>query len=149
VNVTARAVALTLLVVGADQATKALARGAVGPGGEDSVLPGISLVDVRNRGIAFGLFEQGGPVLVLVTIAVVAVLLVFFARNRHRRYAWVPTGLLLGGAAGNLIDRTISHAVTDFVKVPLWPAFNLADVAITVGVVSLFYVLEGRHARPT
>jgi signal peptidase II len=50
--------------------------------------------------------------------------------------------MLLGGAAGNLIDRIRDGAVTDFVKLPHWPAFNLADVSITLGVLTLIYVLE-------
>ena len=61
---------------------------------------------------------------------------------------WLPTGLLLGGAAGNLIDRLDRGYVTDFIDLPLWPAFNIADICITLGVLSLLYVLEGppRHA---
>ena len=69
-------------------------------------------------------------------------------RSRRRPLVWLPTGLLLGGAAGNLIDRLDRGYVTDFIDLPLWPAFNLADMAITFGVLSLLYVLEGppRHA---
>ena len=66
-------------------------------------------------------------------------------RNRDRRLVWLPTGLLIGGAAGNLIDRIREGAVTDFVDVSWWPAFNVADVAITFGVVTLLYVLETSH----
>ena len=55
---------------------------------------------------------------------------------------WLPTGLLLGGAAGNLIDRIRLGAVTDFIKFPHWPAFNVADICVTFGVISLIYVLE-------
>ena len=58
---------------------------------------------------------------------------------------WLPTGLLVGGAIGNIIDRLRDGAVTDFLKLPHWPAFNVADMAITFGVLALFYVLEGRR----
>ena len=80
----------------------------------------------------------------MVVVAVVALgaLLAFFLTHLHRRLVWLPTGLLLGGAAGNLIDRVRAGAVTDFVKLPHWPAFNVADIAITVGVILLVYVLE-------
>jgi len=144
----ARAAALTVAVVAADQGTKALVRAGVELGDRDGILPGVELVHVRNRGVAFGLFSDGGLVLVAVGVVSVAALLVFFARHSRRPLVWLPTGLLLGGAAGNLIDRLRDGYVTDFIDLPLWPAFNLADMCITFGVLSLLYVLEGppRHA---
>ena len=143
-----RAAALTLVVVAADQATKALIRGNVDLGSRDGVLPGVEIVHVRNRGVAFGLFADGGLVLVAIGVASVLALLAFFATHSRRPLVWLPTGLLLGGAAGNLIDRTRQGFVTDFIDLPFWPAFNLADSCITIGVLSLLYVLEGppRHA---
>jgi signal peptidase II len=60
---------------------------------------------------------------------------------------WLPTGLLIGGAAGNLLDRVREGAVTDFIDFPAWPAFNVADMAITFGVLTLLYVLEGPPRR--
>jgi signal peptidase II len=144
----ARAAALTLAVVVADQVTKALVRANVDLGSRDGVLPGIEIVHVRNRGVAFGLFSDGGLVLVVIGIASVVALLAFFATHSRRPLVWLPTGLLLGGAAGNLIDRTRQGFVTDFIDLPFWPAFNVADSCITIGVLSLLYVLEGppRHA---
>ena len=64
-----------------------------------------------------------------------------------RPWLWLPTGLLVGGALGNLIDRLVNGAVTDFIKLPLWPAFNVSDMAITFGVLALLYVLEGSPSR--
>ena len=143
-----RAAALALAVVAADQATKALVRANIDIGGRDGVFPGVELVHVRNRGVAFGLFADGGFVLVAIGAACVVALLAFFATHSRRPLVWLPTGLLLGGAAGNLIDRLHQGYVTDFIDLPLWPAINLADTAITIGVLSLLYVLEGppRHA---
>jgi signal peptidase II len=143
------AAAVALATVAADQAVKALVRTTIERGEEVELLLGIQLVNVRNRGIAFGLFAGGGAVLVIFAVAALAALLIFFARHRDRPLVWLPTGLLIGGALGNLLDRTLEGAVTDFVDLPLWPAFNLADVAITLGVISLLYVLEGppRHGR--
>jgi signal peptidase II len=137
-----RAAVLAAGIVAADQATKALARGAVARGDSDPVLPGVELVNTRNTGVAFGLFDQGGAVVTLITVVALLALLVFFVRNLDRPLAWLPTGLLLGGAVGNLIDRLGGEGVTDFVKLPVWPAFNVADVCITVGVLALVYVLE-------
>ncbi len=141
-----RAAVLAAGIVAADQATKALARGAVARGDSDPILPGVELVNTRNTGVAFGLFSGGGVAVTLITLAALAALLAFFARNLDRPLVWLPTGLLLGGAVGNLIDRLGGEGVTDFVKLPAWPAFNLADVCITVGVVALVYVLEKPRA---
>jgi signal peptidase II len=141
-----RAAVLAAGIVAADQVTKALARGAVARGDSDPVLPGVELVNTRNTGVAFGLFSGGGVAVTLITLAALAALLAFFARNLDRPLVWLPTGLLLGGAVGNLIDRLGGEGVTDFVKLPAWPAFNLADVCITVGVVALVYVLEKPRA---
>ena len=143
----ARAAGLALAVVAADQGTKALVRANVRFGSRDGVFPGVELVHVRNRGVAFGLFSDGGIVLIAIGVVSVAALLAFFATHSRRPLVWLPTGLLLGGAAGNLIDRLREGFVTDFIDLPLWPAFNLADSCITIGVLSLLYVLEGppRH----
>jgi signal peptidase II len=140
-----RAAALAVGVLAADQATKTLVRSSLERGDEDPIFPAVTLVNTRNRGVAFGLFADGGLLVGLVTAAALAALLVFFVLNRRRALAWLPTGLLLGGAVGNLIDRLAEGAVTDFIKLPAWPAFNLADMAITFGVLSLIYVLEGKR----
>jgi signal peptidase II len=133
--------------VAADQAVKALVRSTIDRGDAVDLFLGIKLVNVRNDGIAFGMLSGGGALLVIFAVAALAALLVFFIRHRNRPLVWLPTGLLIGGAAGNLIDRTREGAVTDFLDFPLWPAFNVADMAITFGVLTLLYVLEGppRH----
>jgi signal peptidase II len=142
-----RAALVAVATVAADQAAKALVRSTIERGeGVDLVL-GIQLVNVRNRGVAFGMFSGGGVLLVLFALAALAALLVFFARNRDRPLVWLPTGLLIGGATGNLIDRAREGAVTDFIDLPAWPAFNVADMAITFGVLTLLYVLEGPPRR--
>ncbi len=142
-----RACVLAGAVIAADQATKALVRAGIEPGVRHGFLPGINLVNVRNRGIAFGLFTDSGLLLTLVTIAALVGLVVYFFRHAERRLIWVPTGLLLGGALGNMLDRLFRGAVTDFIDIPLWPAFNVADMSITAGVLSLLYVIETRHRR--
>ena len=144
---TLRAVLLGAAVVAADQASKALARGAVARGDRDPIFPGVALVNVRNRGVAFGLFEDGGSVLIVFTVIALAALCGFFLAHATRQGAWVPTGLLLGGALGNLIDRTYDEGVTDFIELPHWPSFNVADISITCGVVVLVIVLEVGNAR--
>jgi len=144
-----RAALVAAVTVAADQAVKALVRSTIDRGEEIDLILGVKLVNVRNSGIAFGMFSGGGALLVIFAFAALAALLVFFWRHRDRPLVWLPTGLLIGGAAGNLIDRVRESGVTDFFDLPAWPAFNLADTAITLGVLTLLYVLEGppRHGR--
>jgi signal peptidase II len=139
----AKVVALAAVVVGLDQLTKHLIRTGIDPGETHKFLPGIQLVHVRNTGVAFSLFSGGGTVVLVFTLIALAVLLGYFTMRPSRPWLWLPTGLLIGGALGNLIDRIAHGAVTDFVKLPLWPAFNVADMAITLGVITLLLVLEG------
>ena len=130
------------LVVLVDQATKKLARDGSRPGEEDPIFPALKLVNVRNEGVAFGI-DAGGKTLVVALIALALLALVlYFARHTARPLFWLPTGLLVGGALGNIVDRVREGAVVDFVKVPYWPAFNLADVSITIGVAALVLVIE-------
>lgn len=144
---TARAALVAVVTIALDQLVKALVRGGIGLGGQVDLIPGVHLVHVRNSGVAFGFFAGGGVLLVLVAALALGALLAFFVTHVGRPLAWLPTGLLIGGAAGNLIDRVRDGAVTDFVKLPHWPAFNVADMAITVGVLVLVYVLEGPPRR--
>ncbi|WP_372789738.1 signal peptidase II [Paraconexibacter sp.] len=136
------AVVLTV-VLGLDQLTKALVRSGVQPGDSDPIFPALKLVHVENRGVAFGAFSDGGQGVVIVVIAVALVaLLAYFATHADQRGIWLPTGLLMGGAVGNIVDRIARGGVTDFLKLPGWPAFNVADIAITLGVVALLIVIE-------
>jgi signal peptidase II len=107
----------------------------------------VNLVHVRNTGVAFSLFSGGGTLVLVFTLAALALLVAYFARRPERSLLWLPTGMLTGGAIGNLIDRIASGAVTDWIKLPHWPAFNVADMSITFGVLTLLWVLEGRRER--
>jgi signal peptidase II len=137
-----RAAGVLVLVVGLDQVSKALVVAGLDRGDRDAVFPGVELVNVRNEGVAFGFLGGGGAVIVALTAAALTVLVVWFLLHTRRPLVWLPTGLLLGGALGNLIDRVRIDAVVDWIDLPLWPAFNLADAAITIGVLALLYVLE-------
>ena len=134
----------------ADQLSKQAIRHSIVPGEEHRFLPGVQLVNTRNPGVAFG-FLPGSHigVTILIGLALIA-LLVYFALHSSQRLMWLPTGMLVGGALGNIIDRVREGSVTDFVKLPLgWPPFNLADASITVGIVILFLVIDSsRRATP-
>jgi signal peptidase II len=142
----ARAGLVLVVVLALDQLTKHLVREGLRRGEEDPIFPALKLVNVRNEGVAFGI-DPGSATLVISLIALALLgLVLYFARHSARPLMWLPVGLLVGGALGNIADRVRDGAVTDFLKIPAWPAFNLADVAITVGVLSLVYVLERRDA---
>jgi signal peptidase II len=138
-----RAGLLALAVIGLDQLAKHLVRTGIAVGDEQKLFIGIKLVHVRNTGVAFSLFSGGGTLVLVITLVALGLLTAYLARRPERPWLWLPTGLLIGGAVGNLIDRLVHGAVTDFIKFPLWPAFNVADIAITFGVLSLLWVLEG------
>jgi signal peptidase II len=136
----ARALALIVAVVAFDQATKALLRAGVESGERVDLVLGFELVNVTNEGIAFGFLGDGGDLVMVVTLVALGLVLAWFALAPPRPGLWIAVGLLVGGALGNLVDRLRNDGVTDFLDPPLWPAFNLADVAITAGVVVLIWI---------
>lgn len=138
----ARAALVMVAVIALDQGTKALVRSSVAIGDSDGVFPGVEIVHVRNEGVAFGAFAGGGVLVAIVVGIALAALLAYFATHMSRPLVWLPTGMLLGGAIGNILDRVRLGAVTDFIKLPAWPAFNVADMSITFGVLVLLYVIE-------
>lgn len=145
----ARATVVVVVVLIADRLTKQAVESSVMPGEERSFLPGIQIVRTHNNGVAFGLLG-GSHVYLTVALALVVVLaLVLFGWRMGHGPTWLPIGMIVGGALGNVIDRLRFGSVTDFVKLPLgWPPFNLADACITVGVV-LLALLASRSAPTT
>jgi signal peptidase II len=135
------------MVVAVDQATKQIANESIVRGDAVDVFPGLDFVNARNTGVAFGALEGAGLIVAILIGLSLALLIGYFVANRGMPLLWLPTGLLLGGALGNLVDRVFRGEVTDFIKIPLWPAFNVADISITFGVLSLLYVLEAPRAR--
>jgi signal peptidase II len=141
-----RAGAVLGVVLVVDQLSKKLVQHNIAQGDENSVFPGVTLVHTQNKGVAFSALEGHSGLVVAAICIAVGALIVYFARNFDRPLIWLPTGLLAGGAVGNIFDRVRDGAVTDFLKLPLWPAFNVADLAITIGVLTLLYVIEAEDA---
>jgi signal peptidase II len=131
--------ALCGLVVVLDQAAKAAIEAHIVPGQHVEVLGPLELTLSHNSGVAFGLASGGGARLILVTALALAIVTYVFARDPTRPGIWVAAGLLAGGALGNLADRIRAYAVTDYIQIGSWPAFNLADVAVTLGVLLLAF----------
>jgi signal peptidase II len=136
----AAVVAATAIV--ADQIAKVVVRDEISRFEEHDLFLGIKLINTRNTGVAFSMFSGGGPLVVIIALVALGALIAFFVTHLHRRLVWLPTGLLIGGAIGNVIDRIRLGAVTDFIKIPHWPAFNVADICVTCGVIALIWVLE-------
>lgn len=123
----------------ADQLTKAIVSAQL-PIGDTAVSIGpFSIHHVQNTGIAFGLFADSTSAVIALTAVAVGAMLVFFARTAQR-HPLVPIalGLVIGGSVANLLDRVRLGHVTDFLDFAYWPAFNLADTFIVVGVALLF-----------
>ena len=138
----AAVVATAGVVVAFDQATKQVADSRVGRGDAVDAFPGLEITNTRNTGVAFGAFEGAG-LLVAVLIGISLLLLLgYFWRHRDMPWLWLPVGMLLGGALGNLADRAREGAVIDFIDPVAWPAFNVADSCIVIGVFSLLWVVE-------
>ncbi len=148
-----RAGALCLFVLVADQVVKHIIERDIVLGEVVDLLGPLKLTLSHNNGVAFGLAGGGGIGLVVITMVALGVVVYLFSRDPSRPWMWVATGLLGGGAFGNLIDRVRVGAVTDFIKLPHWPPFNLADCCITVGVVLLVWIylreaeVESRPAK--
>lgn len=138
-----------------DQLSKAIVLRELGPEAErDAVtlIPGVlDFRFVRNTGSAFGLFQGGSDWIKIVAILAVALLGVYFVREATRDWLLsLALGLQVGGALGNIVDRFQHGYVVDFIDFPRFPTFNLADSAITVGVILLMYALlirDMRHAQ--
>ena len=121
-----------------DQFTKYLIRERLSYGEAFPSSGPIQLVHVTNSGAAFGML-QGQTLFLTVTtlLGLVAILLYYLYPPMEHGFLRVALGLQLGGAVGNLADRLRVGEVTDFIKFPHWPAFNVADSSITVGVVAI------------
>jgi signal peptidase II len=136
-----RAGAVAAVVLLVDQVTKAIVSSSIALGDSRHLLPGVTLVHAENSGVAFSLFTGSEAGVVVLTIVIVGCVLAYFATHLRQRLMWLASGMIVGGAIGNLTDRIRAGAVTDFIKLPAWPAFNLADASITLGVLVLILIL--------
>lgn len=149
--------ALAAAVIVLDQASKWwILTGVMAPPRIIEVTPFFNLVLVWNRGVSFGILNQGSawvPWLLSALVAAICVGLFIWLRRAEGRWLAAALGLILGGAIGNLVDRLRFGAVLDFLDVHAagyhWPAFNMADSAITVGVGILLVdaLIAGRDER--
>ncbi len=148
---------LAVILVGLDQLTKVLAEDWLAPYEPVALMPFLNLTLMYNEGAAFSLLSQAGGwqrwFFVAVGLGVTAILVAWLKglKPGERLQAWGLT-LIIGGAFGNLIDRVLYGRVVDFIDVYYdrwhWPAFNLADSAITIGVILLIWEALWELRRP-
>jgi signal peptidase II len=141
--------AVVAVAIAADQVTKHIVVSKLALDDAVHLVGPVSIHHVQNSGIAFGLFAQATAVVTVVTAAAVVWMVVFFARSGGR-HPVLPAalGLLIGGSVSNLVDRIRLHHVTDFIDFTYWPAFNLADSFIVIGVAILLAALVVTDRAP-
>ena len=142
-------VAVAVAAVIADQVTKHVITSTLSLDDSVRVVGPLSIHHVQNSGIAFGLFSSATAVVTVVTSIAIVWMVVFFARSGSR-HPVLPAalGLVIGGSLSNLVDRVRLGHVTDFLDIRRWPAFNLADTFIVVGVAVLLLALVVADRRP-
>jgi len=148
--------AIALAAVAADQLTKSIVASHLSLDEGDHIVGILWIHHVKNSGIAFGLFSSATALVIGLTAIAVGWMLFFFARSGARHPVLpVALGLVIGGSLSNLLDRVRLGYVTDFLDLRYWPAFNLADSFIVIGVGILLTALlssereprRARHAR--
>jgi signal peptidase II len=141
----ALALATVGVVVAIDQLTKAWVLATVDPHERINVFFGIDITRVKNTGVAFGALAGSGTLVLIAVGAAMIGLLAYFAAHIDKPWLWLPVGMVFGGALGNLADRARIDGVTDFIDPVLWPAFNVADMCIVIGVFGVLYLAEARR----
>lgn len=127
---------ITLSVIALDQATKYLIVTSFNTYDSVEIFPFLNIVNVRNTGAAFGMFRSlGSGFFIIISLAAIIFVVNLIMKNA---YNFIGLSLILGGAAGNLIDRLFYGKVVDFIDFSVgsfhWPAFNVADSSLTIGI---------------
>jgi len=134
------ALLIASIVIALDQATKYLIVNSLGAYDSIEIFPFLHIVSVRNTGAAFGMFKGlGSNFFVMISVAAVGFLIYLIAKNAYNLFG---LSLILGGSIGNLIDRLFYGKVVDFIDFSVggfhWPSFNVADSALTIGIIIIF-----------
>jgi len=132
-----------------DQVTKYVVNKLISASGSVEIIPNIFfLTNIKNSGAAFGLFQNGTNILIVISI--VAVLLIIFLKiklNLDSIAYNISLGFVLGGALGNLVDRYLIGEVTDFFNFVYWPVFNIADSFIVIGFGVIILIIVKEYLR--
>ena len=140
------AVALALALA-VDLVTKYLAEQNLVVGEVHQILSFFALQRTRNTGVAFGLLSGGGTLIIVANVVAMLIVLAYVFLERRPILGGVSSGLIIGGSLGNLVQRIAEGKVTDFMKFPYWPNFNMADVFLVVGIAAVFLGLVVETVR--
>jgi signal peptidase II len=135
---------IALVILSLDQLTKFIVTKSLWLNQSIPLVKGILyLTLIRNRGAAFGIFKNQVPLFIVTSIFAIILICFNLKDPRHKKLSLynISLSLILGGAVGNLIDRVFLGYVVDFLDLRIWPVFNVADSAITVGAILLGYCL--------
>jgi len=137
---------ITIFIILLDQLTKFLIRTSFALHESETLIPKVlELTHIQNTGIAFGLFKNMQPIMIIINVLIICVIIYYLKDIKNRKLA-ISISLILGGAFGNLIDRIFLGTITDFIKISIWPVFNIADSAITIGAILLaIYFIKKKH----
>lgn len=135
-----------VLVILTDQASKYLVKSYFVLGQSTVLIPKfLFLTYIQNTGAGFGLLKDMESLLIWIAVLVVGIIMYYYGQFPNKRYVWVGTALVFGGAIGNAISRIWDGFVVDFIGIGFWPVFNFADTALTIGVVLLIiYFLKNK-----
>jgi len=138
---------IAFLVIFLDQLTKYLVKSNLSLGQSIPVIKNFfSITLIKNFGIGFGMLNSPAArwILVCITIVIIGIILYYYKQIPEKYLVLIAAALVLGGAIGNLIDRILLGFVIDFLDFTVWPAFNIADSAVTIGVICLiiYFITE-------
>jgi len=131
---------IAIVTIVLDQLTKWVVTSTMEVGRSIPVFPFFSLTHIRNTGAGFGILQGQNTIFILVALIAIVAIVLMMKKILEKHHTTVFATLILGGAAGNLIDRLVYGSVTDFLNFSFWPAFNLADAALTIGVLGLIWM---------
>ena len=123
---------ISLIIIVLDQVTKILTKNI-----DYEIFPFFSFIYTTNTGAAFGVFKEQTTLITFLSIMIIGALIYFIPKIEKENY--FAYSLLLGGAIGNLIDRIFLGHVRDFISIWVWPIFNIADIAISIGIILIIY----------
>ncbi len=134
----------TFLIIVLDQITKFIIEKTILMNSPITIIPKLLQINyIHNFGAGFGIFQGQRWMLIFISFIAIGLILYYYDKIPNIKYVKISTALIIGGAAGNLIDRIFLGYVVDFIDLMIWPAFNIADSAITIGAVGIMiYIIK-------